>query len=74
MNKNDTIYLFSDGLQDQFGGTDGKKFMVKRFRDMLTEIQNFSMRDQVDRIEKEITAWKKDFEQTDDILLIGIRF
>ncbi|MGZ3931786.1 MAG: PP2C family protein-serine/threonine phosphatase [Bacteroidia bacterium] len=74
VNKNDTIYLFSDGLQDQFGGGDGKKFMIKRFRDMLGEIQNISMRDQAERIEREMTLWQKGYEQTDDMLLIGIRF
>jgi serine phosphatase RsbU (regulator of sigma subunit) len=74
VNDNDTVYLFSDGLQDQFGGEDGKKFMIKRFRDLLNEIQNFSMKDQAKRIEKEISAWQKDYEQTDDMLLIGIRF
>lgn len=74
VNKNDTIYLFSDGLQDQFGGAEGKKFMVKRFRELLAEIQNFSMRDQAARIEQEITYWQHGYEQTDDMLLIGIRF
>jgi serine phosphatase RsbU (regulator of sigma subunit) len=74
VNEGDTIYLFSDGLQDQFGGEDGKKFMIKRFRDLLTEIQTFSMQDQAARIEKDLLAWQSDYEQTDDILLIGIRF
>jgi serine phosphatase RsbU (regulator of sigma subunit) len=74
VNEGDTIYLFSDGLQDQFGGEDGKKFMIKRFRDLLTEIQSYSMQDQARRIEKDLLAWQSDYEQTDDILLIGIRF
>ncbi len=51
-----------------------EKFMIKGFREMLVDIQNFSMKEQAIKIENELTAWQKDFEQTDDILLIGIRF
>ena len=74
MNKGDTIYLFTDGLQDQFGGEAGKKFMIKRFRDLLTEIQPVSMKDQKVRLDAEMDAWQGQYEQTDDMLLIGIRF
>ncbi len=74
MNKGDTIYLFTDGLQDQFGGQDGKKFMIKRFRDLLVEIQSLSMKDQKIRLDKEMDIWQGKYEQTDDMLLIGIRF
>jgi serine phosphatase RsbU (regulator of sigma subunit) len=72
--KGDTLYMFSDGLQDQFGGVDGKKFMIKRFRDMLLDVQDKTMTEQAKLIEKEIVTWQRDYEQTDDILLIGIRF
>jgi serine phosphatase RsbU (regulator of sigma subunit) len=72
--KNDTLYMFSDGLQDQFGGFEGKKYMISRFRELLHEIQNLTMPAQKDRIEKELSGWQKDFEQTDDMLLIGIKF
>lgn len=74
VNPGDTIYLFSDGLQDQFGGSSGKKFMIKRFRDLLAEMQNVPMRDQLRRIEKEMDSWQGTYEQTDDMLLVGIRF
>lgn len=74
VSKDDTLYIFSDGMQDQFGGIDGKKFMIKRFRDLLVSIQNLTMREQGKRIEKEMSSWQADFEQTDDMLLIGIRF
>lgn len=70
----DTLYIFSDGLQDQFGGNEGKKFMISRFRNMLQTVQGMSMKDQAEHIEKEINNWQKDYEQTDDMLLIGIRF
>jgi len=74
VNKGDTLYMFTDGLQDQFGGRDGKKFMIKRFRDLLIETQHLEMFEQGNLIEKEITAWQSDYEQTDDMLLMGIRF
>jgi len=74
MSKNDTIYLFSDGVQDQFGGTDGKKFMIKRFRDLLAEINSLPMQQQAKRLAAEIDSWQGDYEQTDDMLLIGIKF
>jgi serine phosphatase RsbU (regulator of sigma subunit) len=72
--KGDTIYMFTDGLQDQFGGESGKKFMIKRFRDLLIEIQPLSMTDQKIRLDKEMNLWQGKYEQTDDMLLIGIRF
>ncbi|MGZ3903863.1 MAG: SpoIIE family protein phosphatase [Bacteroidia bacterium] len=72
--KGDTIYMFTDGLQDQFGGDSGKKFMIKRFRDLLTEIQSLSMAEQKRRLDKEMDDWQGSYEQTDDMLLIGIRF
>ncbi len=48
--------------------------MIKRFRELLIELQPLSMKEQGKRIKKEIMDWQKDFEQTDDMLLIGIRF
>ena len=60
--------------QDQFGGDGGKKFMIKRFRDLLVEIQPMSMKDQLKRLEKEMDIWQGKYEQTDDMLLVGIRF
>ncbi len=74
VSKDDTLYIFSDGLQDQFGGSEGKKFMISRFRNMLQSIQPLPMKEQLKRIELEVNEWQKDYEQTDDMLLIGIRF
>lgn len=74
VNTNDTVYLFSDGVQDQFGGEGGKKFMIKRFRELLEEIQPLSMPEQAKRINHEIDLWQGRYEQTDDMLLIGVRF
>ncbi len=74
VNSGDTIYLFSDGYQDQFGGRDGKKFMVGQFRDMLQEIHNMPMHEQCSLVEKRMLAWQGGMDQTDDVLLMGIRF
>lgn len=74
MNPGDTIYMFSDGVQDQFGGNEGKKFMVGRFRDLLISIQPLTMKEQRKKVEETLMGWQGNHEQTDDMLLIGIRF
>ena len=73
LNKGDTIYIFTDGFVDQFGGERGKKFMAKRFQTLLLSIQNESMTEQNKTIDKTIEDWKGNLEQVDDILVIGIR-
>ncbi|UKN02188.1 tetratricopeptide repeat protein [Paracrocinitomix mangrovi] len=72
--KGDTIYFFSDGYADQFGGEKGKKFMYKSMKKMFLEMQNYSMKEQFQQIEKEFFKWKGDLEQIDDICVIGIKF
>jgi serine phosphatase RsbU (regulator of sigma subunit) len=72
--EDDVIYLFTDGYTDQFGGTDNKKFMIKQFRDVLLKIHHEPMNDQKQKLEIGIEGWKKNDSQTDDILVIGIRF
>jgi serine phosphatase RsbU (regulator of sigma subunit) len=74
LNQGDTIYLFSDGYQDQFGGKEGKKFMVRQFRELLEEIQSLPMNEQGKHIESKLTQWQGRIDQTDDILVVGIRF
>jgi PAS domain S-box-containing protein len=70
----DTIYLFSDGYPDQFGGPNGKKLKYPRFRNILLSIQEMSMKEQEQALNKAIEEWKMTSEdQTDDILIIGIR-
>ncbi|MFN8207056.1 MAG: SpoIIE family protein phosphatase [Bacteroidales bacterium] len=70
----DTIYLFSDGLPDQFGGPEGKKFGYKQFREFLEQVSVEEIEDQKVLISRFIDDWKGVHEQVDDILLIGIRF
>ncbi|GIV28110.1 MAG: hypothetical protein KatS3mg027_1924 [Bacteroidia bacterium] len=73
LKKGDTIYIFSDGYADQFGGTKGKKFMVKQFRQLILDIQNKSMEEQKRFLNDTIENWRGAHEQVDDILVIGVR-
>ena len=71
--KGDILYLFSDGYADQFGGTEGKKFKYKPFRDMLLEISGLPLEEQKQILEDSFDKWKGENEQVDDVLVIGIR-
>ncbi|MBN2683592.1 MAG: SpoIIE family protein phosphatase [Bacteroidales bacterium] len=71
---NDTMYLFSDGYADQFGGDSGKKFKYKQFKEVLQEIHTQKPEEQLTILDKTIENWKGKFEQLDDILVIGIQF
>jgi serine phosphatase RsbU (regulator of sigma subunit) len=70
----DCVYLSSDGYADQFGGEKGKKFMVKRFQDLVKQIHTLPMNEQHDFIEKAFLDWKGKLEQVDDVLVIGFRY
>lgn len=70
----DLIYLFTDGYIDQFGGPDNKKFMIKRFRELILGLNKLPMPDQKKKLNDTITSWIGNNEQTDDILVVGIRF
>ena len=71
----DTFYLCSDGYADQFGGKHHKKYQTARFKNFLLNIQGYSMPEQSDRLFEEIERWREENneDQTDDILVIGIR-
>lgn len=70
----DTIYLFSDGYADQFGGPDQTKFKSANLKKLLTEIVNQPMDKQKEILEEKFNQWKGDLDQVDDIILIGIKF
>ena len=69
----DTIYLFTDGYQDQFGGARNKKFNFKKMREMIIYNQNNSLEDQKSTFEIELIDWIGNFEQTDDVTIIGVK-
>ncbi len=73
LQKNDTIYLFSDGFADQFGGKHGRKFLLKNFKNLLIEISGFPMCEQKDILYTTFIDWKGNNEQVDDILIIGFK-
>ncbi|NOQ75555.1 MAG: SpoIIE family protein phosphatase [Crocinitomix sp.] len=72
--KNDFICLFTDGLPDQFGGPRRKKYLYKRFRDLLIASSDQSPAEQEAAIDAAFKTWKGGLEQIDDICIIGIRF
>jgi hypothetical protein len=68
-----SYYLFSDGYIDQFGGPNGRKFMKKKFKRLLLEIQEFPMNKQKEVLEQNLRTWMGQSPQIDDILVMGIR-
>jgi serine phosphatase RsbU (regulator of sigma subunit) len=68
-----TVYLYSDGYQDQFGGEHDKKFMVAKFRKLLQEITHKPMEEQKEILAITFDSWKGRKEQTDDVLVVGLR-
>ena len=73
LEQGDMVYLFSDGYADQFGGPKGKKFLYKRFRDLLLEISRYPAERQSSMLEEAFRGWRGVHEQVDDILVIGMR-
>jgi serine phosphatase RsbU (regulator of sigma subunit)/HAMP domain-containing protein len=73
LEQGDAVYVFSDGYVDQFGGPKGKKFLKKQFREMLLELSHLPMAEQGVQINERLIAWKKMYDQVDDILVLGIR-
>jgi serine phosphatase RsbU (regulator of sigma subunit) len=71
--KDDMMYLFSDGYIDQFGGSDNKKFMYRRFRYLLMTIYHFPVEDQKSILEENIKTWMGGNGQIDDMLVIGFK-
>ena len=69
----DTIYTFSDGYVDQFGGENGRKYLVKQFRKTLTNIQDMNMKEQKELLEEERTTWQGKYKQIYDILVVGVK-
>ncbi len=69
----DTIYSFSDGYADQFGGTFGKKMKYKPLKDLILSIQDKDMSEQHIILHNAYNDWKRNFEQVDDVCMIGVR-
>jgi serine phosphatase RsbU (regulator of sigma subunit)/streptogramin lyase len=78
LQKNDLIYMSTDGYHDQFGGDNNKKFMSKHFKDLLLAISEKPMYEQKEFLDRTIEEWKNNYvskyQQTDDIAVLGIKF
>jgi serine phosphatase RsbU (regulator of sigma subunit) len=73
LQKGDTLYLYTDGYADQFGGTKGKKFKYKSLNDLLFNSNQLTMSQQKDMLLTTFNSWKGPLEQVDDVLVIGIK-
>jgi len=70
----DTIYLFSDGFPDQFGGVNGKKYKSGKFKRTLIELAQTSIDQQKELLNMEFENWRGENEQIDDVCVIGVKF
>ena len=73
LKKNDCLYLFSDGIVDQFGGELDKKFGYKNLQQNLLKISNYPMQKQKETINYVLKTWQGNNEQTDDMTLLGFK-
>lgn len=73
LSEGDSIYLFTDGLPDQFGGPEGKKMKIARLKSFIEEIYNLEIKDQEEALAKFFAEWKGDYDQVDDVLFMGVR-
>jgi ligand-binding sensor domain-containing protein/serine phosphatase RsbU (regulator of sigma subunit) len=73
LQKDDVIYIFSDGYADQIGGPERKKFFYKPFKDLLISLHKLPFESQKQQLEKTIREWRGTGDQTDDILIIGFK-
>lgn len=73
LEKDDVIYLYSDGFADQFGGVKGKKFMYKPLKNLIIDNSEMAMSEQKTLLYNTLVNWKGELEQTDDVCIVGIR-
>lgn len=73
VHEGDSLYIFSDGYPSQFGGPEGKKLMNKNFRAIILEMKDLPMSEQRLRIEQQFISWQGNYEQVDDVLVIGLK-
>ncbi len=73
LEKGDTIYTFSDGYVDQFGGDNGRKFLSKKFKKLLLDTHHKSMQEQKQILEQMFKDWRGSLEQVDDVLVVGVK-
>jgi len=73
--KGDCIYMFTDGICDQFGGEHGRKFRLGTFRKLVLEIHKFPLSEQKQILENSLNKWQMNaYKQTDDITVLGFKY
>jgi serine phosphatase RsbU (regulator of sigma subunit) len=73
LKKDDSIYLFSDGFADQFGGENNRRFMASELKKLLISLQKYPMSIQRNLLKQQFYTWKGNYKQIDDVLLMGIK-
>jgi serine phosphatase RsbU (regulator of sigma subunit)/Flp pilus assembly protein TadD len=73
LQKGDSIYIYSDGYADQFGGEKGKKLTYKRLENLLIEKSALPLKEQKVLLKKAFIDWKGSLEQVDDVCMVGVR-
>ena len=73
LKKDDMLYIYSDGYQDQFGGERGKKYMAAKFKKQLLRISSKDEKEQLKLLSNEFSTWIQDYEQIDDVCVMGVR-
>ena len=69
----DQIYMHTDGFVDQFGGERNKKFKTSHLEEILLEASFLPMEEQRGFFDKNFESWKRNFMQTDDVTIIGLK-
>jgi serine phosphatase RsbU (regulator of sigma subunit)/uncharacterized protein HemY len=69
----DTLYLYTDGYADQFGGPKGKKFKYKTLNDLLLANSTHPLAQQHNNLQTNFEEWRGNLEQVDDVCIIGLR-
>jgi serine phosphatase RsbU (regulator of sigma subunit) len=73
LEKNDCLYLFTDGFADQFGGEKSKKLKYKPFKELLQSIQHLPINEQEEYLDNFFNEWKGNLEQVDDVCIMGVK-
>ena len=74
LEKGDMVYIFSDGFADQFGGSRGKKYSTRRYKELLLMVSTLSCGEQRTALDDELSRWMGEEEQVDDVCVMGVRF
>jgi serine phosphatase RsbU (regulator of sigma subunit) len=72
--KDDILYLYTDGFADQFGGLKGKKYKSTQLHSLISDIFHLTLEEQRTRLKNEFLSWQGEHEQVDDVCILAIKF